>query len=158
MYVFDDAIVFVAPPASVRIADAASLAIGKWKAANGPSFTGEGAVKTVTTQYVKHRKFKDIVAFSRQFGEAGFSDPRITSTMLATQLERTQRLPHDEIERIGFELHPGGAHPHISIDFSRAGNAPPIKFLMRYRMATALEAHATLAMVLGDRVASLTPY
>ena len=156
MYVFDDAIVFVSPPPSVTVADALSFAVTKVKGMHGPSFHGDGAVKTLANQYVKRRKFKDIAEFSRQFGTAGFSDSRITSTMLAEQLERTVRIPHSEIERVHFNCHRGALHPRVVVVLAGAGAARPLEFHMRYRIPKVRQADEALASVLGSRVVPLS--
>lgn len=156
MYVFDDATVFVEPPPSVMAADALRLGLAKAKAARVPTFGGEGVVKALSGQYVNRRKFHDIVEFSHQFGEAGFSDPRITSTMLAEQLERTERIPHREIASVQFVFHPAMLPPHVAVKFTRV-DAASSSFRMRYHLEKVHEAREVLAAVLGSRVAALSP-
>ena len=157
MYVFDDAIVFVDPPRSVLAADAVRLGLAEAKAVHAPTFGGESVVKALAGQYVNRRKFGDIVEFSRQFGKAGFSDPRITSTMLAEQLDRTERVPHSEIASVQFIFHPAILPPHVALKFARVDAAPSFEFRMRYRVEKVREAGEVLAAVLGSRVAALSP-
>jgi hypothetical protein len=157
MYVFDDAIVFVAPPPTVMAADALGIAAAKVKAMHGPSFNGEDAITGLAADYVERRKFNEIAEFSRQFGNAGFSDPRITSTMLAEQLGRSTRVPHEDIEGVRFMFRPGGLHPQVVVSFARRGIDPALAFRMRYRIPKARQAHEALASVLGARVLPLSP-
>jgi hypothetical protein len=157
MYVFDDAVVFVDPPPSVKAADAVRLGIAKAKAVQAPSFQGEDAIRKLAGEYVRRRKFTDIRAFSRQFGAAGFSDPRITSTMLAEQLERTERVPLGDISGVRFEFHRMAPHPYVAVRFDRSHAGSATSFHMRYGMPKVREAHQVLSAVLGARVASLNP-
>ena len=64
MYVFDDAVVFVSPPPSVKLLDGLGLLTRKLKAAKVPTFHGEDAASRLASDYVEDRKFQDIVAFS----------------------------------------------------------------------------------------------
>jgi hypothetical protein len=157
MYVFDDAVVFVDPPLDVKLVDAARKAIAKANAMQLPTFSHEDVAEKLAGEYVGRRKFTDIRAFANQFGKAGFSDPRITSTMLAQQLERTARIPLSEISGVHFEFHPRSLQPHVLVKFARAGSRPPASFYMRYGMPKVREAHEVLSAVLGPRVASLNP-
>jgi hypothetical protein len=157
MYVFDDAVVFVDPPSSIRAADAVRIGIAKSKAVHAPTFKGEDAIEKLAREYVKRRKFTDIRAFSRQFGDAGFSDPRITSAMLAEQLERTARVPLSDISGVRFEFHRLAPEPYVAVRFARSHAVSPTDFYMRYGMPKVREAHQVLSAVLGPRVASLTP-
>jgi hypothetical protein len=158
MYVFDDALVFVDPPRSVMAADAVSLGIAKATAIKAPTFSGEDAIEALAGEYVKRRKFTDIREFARQFGKAGFSDPRITSTMLAEQLERTERVPLGEISGVHFDFHPMSPQPHVTVRFARTHAPSSTDFSMRYGMSKVREAHGVLSAVLGARVASLNPH
>jgi hypothetical protein len=157
MYVFDDAVVFVDPPPSVKAADALRLGLRKATAAHVPTFKGESVVTKSTAEYVKQRKFKDIAAFSRQFGEAGFSDPRITSTMMAEQLTRAARLPHSEIVQVHFVFDSSALYPHVVLQFICRGTTSPVEFCMRDGTPKVREAHQALAAVLGPRVSTLNP-
>jgi hypothetical protein len=156
MYVFDDAVVFVNPPPAVRAADFLGLVAGKLKAAKVQSVDGQAAATRLADQYVSEHRFADIIAFSRQFGEAGFDDPRVTSTVLAEQVARTERIPLDDIAAVGFRAHQGGLHPHVTVTFTRIGSDSPLRFDMRYRASKAHEVHQALTSVLGARVAPLT--
>lgn len=159
MYVFDDAVVFVDPPPSVKAVDLVSLGIAKANAIHAPTFQGEDVVTKLAGEYVNRRKFTDIRDFGRQFGTAGFSDPRITSTMLAERLERTTRVPHSDISSVRFAFHPAALHAHVVVEFARGQpTSSTTEFYMRYRIEKVREAHQVLTAVLGPRVASLSPH
>ncbi len=156
MYVFDDALVFVAAPTRVTIAEASRLAAVNLKGVHAPSFTGEGLFGAGAKLYLKKRKFSHIAEFSRQFGDAGFSDPRVTSTLVATEVDGARRVLLEAIDAVSFRFRTRFLVPHIVVRFA-ISDAAPIEFWMRYRSQKVQEVHRTLATVLGARVGALNP-
>lgn len=157
MYVFDDAVVFVNPPPSVAAADGVRLFITNLKGVHGPKLTGQGLAAAAAKQYLKRKKFNHIADFSRQFGEAGFHDLRVTSTLLTEQVQGAQRVPLEDVEAVTFTFRKHLLPPHISIRVARRGAGDALVFSIRYNIHKAQEAHQVLQSVLGARVGPLDP-
>jgi len=157
MYVFDDALVLVDPPRDITAAGLVKHLGRTLKIARVPQFQGEKLITGVADHHLKRRKYRHITEFSTQFGEAGFTDPRITSAMLAEQLEHTERLPLAEIERVTFSFWRHPPQPQIIFELTCRGHAKPLKFRMRYNLPKAREAHEALTRVLGSRVSMFNP-
>lgn len=157
MYVFDDALVLVDPPPDITAAGVVKRLGKTLKTIGAPTFEGEKLITGVADHHLKRRKYRHITEFSAQFGEAGFTDPQITSTMLAEQVDHTGRLPLAEIDRVTFSFWRHPPQPQIILEFTRRGSAKPWKFRMRYSLPKAREAHEALTRVLGSRVDMFNP-
>lgn len=157
MYVFDDAVVLVNPPPSVAIADGTRLLIARLKGVNGPEVKGQALAAAAAKHYLKRRKFNHVLEFSKQFGPAGFHDHRVTSALLAEQVQSTERVPVNDVVAVTFTFRKRLLPPVISIELRRIGDMKPVVFHMRYRVSTAREAHEALRSVLGSRVGPFDP-